>query len=199
LTTFNRRTLLGATIGAATGLLAAPAILRAQAPAMGDIATVLATVPQFSRFLEFAQRGGQLDRLRGTQELTVFVPSNDAIDRNPGLMMNLLGGTTGSQQGTVDEFRTTALLTHHMVAGITTTQSLAGQVRDVASLNGGLLRLDGTATPPTVAIVKPSGGAGSNFGTGAGGQNIQPAARIVTPDLMASNGVVHGIDNLLLP
>jgi uncharacterized surface protein with fasciclin (FAS1) repeats len=199
LTTFNRRTLLGATIGAATGLLAAPAILRAQVASMGDITTVLASVPQFSRFLELAQRGGQLDRMRGTQDLTVFVPSNAAIDRLPGLMMNLLGGTTGSQQGSVDEFRTTALLTHHMLAGVVTTQSFNGQQREVASLNGGLVMLDGTAVPPTVAIVKPSGGAGSNFGTGAGGQNLQPAAKIIMPDLMASNGVVHGIDNMLLP
>ena len=199
MTTFNRRTLLGATIGAAAGMLAAPAILRAQVASMGDITTVLASVPQFSRFLELAQRGGQLDRMRGTQDLTVFVPSNAAIDRLPGLIMNLLGGTTGSQQGSVDEFRTTALLTHHMLAGVITTQSFNGQQREVASINGGLVMLDGTAVPPTIAIVKASGGAGSNFATGAGGQNLQPAAKIIMPDLMASNGVVHGIDNMLLP
>jgi uncharacterized surface protein with fasciclin (FAS1) repeats len=199
LTTFNRRTLLGASIGAAAGLLAAPAILRAQVASMGDITTVLASVSQFSRFLELAQRGGELDRLRGTQELTLFVPSNAAIERNPGLLMNLLGGTTGSQQGSVDEFRTTALLTHHMLAGVITTQSFSGQTRDVASLNGGLVQLNGMAVPATVAIVKPSGGAGSNFATGVGGQNLQPAAKIIMPDLMASNGVVHGIDNMLLP
>ncbi|MDB5370142.1 MAG: Fasciclin domain protein [Roseomonas sp.] len=53
--------------------------------------------------------------------------------------------------------------------------------------------------PPTVAVAHPAGGAASNFGTGAGGLNIQPAARIVMPDLMASNGIVHGVDNALLP
>ncbi|MBC9177088.1 fasciclin domain-containing protein [Pseudoroseomonas ludipueritiae] len=194
--TIQRRTLLGATLGAT---LAAPAVLRAQVASMSDIANTLASVPQFSRFLELAQRGGELVRLRGTQDLTLFVPVNEAIDRHPALMQDLLGTESGNQAGAADQFRLGALLTHHMVAGTVTSQSLAGTVRDMPSINGGLVRLDGRSTPATVAVVKASGGAGSNFGTGAGGQNLQPPARFIMPDLMASNGVVHGIDNLLLP
>jgi uncharacterized surface protein with fasciclin (FAS1) repeats len=194
--TIRRRTLLGATL---TTTLAAPAVLRAQVASMSDIANTLAGVPQFSRFLELAQRGGELVRFRGTQDLTVFVPINAAIDRNPALIQDLLGTESGNQAGSADQFRLGALLTHHMLAGATTTQSLSGVVRDVPTINGGLVRLDGRSTPPTVAVARPSGGPSSNFGTGVGGQNLQPPARIIMPDLMASNGVVHGIDNLLMP
>jgi uncharacterized surface protein with fasciclin (FAS1) repeats len=192
----HRRTLFGASFAAT---LAAPAVLRAQVASMSDIANTLAGVPQFSRFLELAQRGGELVRMRGTQELTVFVPVNAALERNPGLLQDLLGMESGNQAGSADQFRLGALLTHHMLAGVTTTQNLAGQVRDVPTLNGGLVRLDGRSAPATIAVAKPSGGPSSNFGTGVGGQNLQPPARIVMPDLMASNGIVHGIDNVLLP
>ncbi|MBO1076701.1 fasciclin domain-containing protein [Roseomonas marmotae] len=194
--TLKRRALLGATL---TTTLAAPAVLRAQVPSMVNIADTLARVPQFSRFLELAQRGGELDRLRGTQQLTVFVPVNAAIEQQPGLMQDLMGMGSGSQAGTADQFRLGALLTHHMLPGVGTVQSLTGRVQDMPTINGGLVRLDGTATPPTIAVARPSGGPSSNFGTGAGGQSLQPPARIIMPDLMASNGIVHGIDNLLIP
>jgi uncharacterized surface protein with fasciclin (FAS1) repeats len=193
----TRRILFGAALGST---LAAPAILRAQVAVSGDIAKILAGTSEFSRFVEFVQRAGEINTLQGTQALTVFAPTNAAFDRAPvGLLQDLLGQTAGSQSGSPDQFRLRAMVTHHFIAGVATTASMRGAVRDVPSLNGGLVRIDGTGAVPTVAIARPSGGPSSNFGTGAGGQNIQPPARIVFADLMASNGIVQGIDNLLLP
>jgi uncharacterized surface protein with fasciclin (FAS1) repeats len=193
----TRRTIFGAALGTA---LAAPSILRAQVAVAGDIAKVLAGTSEFSRFVELAQRSGQIAQLQGTQAITVFAPTNAAFDRAPvGLLQDLLGQTAGSQAGSPDQVRLTALVTHHMIVGVATTQNMRGAVRDVPSLNGGLVRIDGTGAVPTIAVARPSGGPSSNYATGAGGQNVQPAARIVLADILASNGVVQGIDNLLLP
>ncbi|EHL95476.1 fasciclin domain protein [Acetobacteraceae bacterium AT-5844] len=193
----TRRTVFGAAFGS---MLAAPAVLRAQVAVTGDIATILAGVSDFSRFVEIAQRAGEIDRLKGTQALTVFAPTNAAFDRMPaGLLQDLLGQSQGSQAGSPDQFRLKALVTHHIVAGVVTVQTMRGGQRDIPSLNGGLVRLDGTGSVPTIAVARPSGGPSSNFGTGVGGQNVQPPARIVLADVLASNGVVQGIDHVLLP
>ena len=193
----TRRTVFGAAFG---GMLAAPTILRAQTAVSGDIATLLAGTADFSRFVELAQRAGEIDRMKGTQAITVFAPTNDAFNRMPvGLLQDLLGQTGGSQGGSPDQFRLRALITHHMIAGIVTTQTMRGAERDVPSINGGLVRLDGTGAVPSIAVAHPSGGPASNFGTGVGGQNVQPPARIVMADVLASNGVIQGVDHVLLP
>lgn len=193
----TRRTVFGAAFGS---MLAMPAVLRAQVAVTGDIATILAGVSDFSRFVEIAQRAGEIDRLKGTQALTVFAPTNAAFDRMPaGLLQDLLGQSQGSQAGSPDQFRLKALVTHHIVPGVVTVQTMRGGQRDIPSLNGGLVRLDGTGSVPTIAVARPSGGPSSNFGTGVGGQNVQPPARIVLADVLASNGVVQGIDHVLLP
>ncbi|MDB5370141.1 MAG: Fasciclin domain protein [Roseomonas sp.] len=72
-----------------------------------------------------------MEWLRGTWQLTLFMPSNAALERNPGIMQDPLGNSNGNQAGAADQFRPGALLTHHMVAGIVNAQSFAGAVRDM--------------------------------------------------------------------
>jgi uncharacterized surface protein with fasciclin (FAS1) repeats len=189
-----------ALFGAAGAALAMPLVARAQSLSQGmppDLAGVLAATPQFSKFLELVSRAGFVEDLRGTQPMTLFVPVNIAFDRIPAVVLSEILGNYQTQQS-FDRERLRAMLSHHAVAGARTSSLLMGQVQDVASMNGGLVRIDGRSSPITVAIAAPEGGPRSNFGTGAGGYNIQPPAPLVRMDIPASNGIIHAIDGVLL-
>lgn len=85
-------------------------------------------------------------------------------------------------EGTVEDLlkpenkdKLTAILTYHVVPGKTKSKDLAGQTLSVETLNGAEVAIDGTD------------------GVTIGG------ATVVTPDVYASNGVIHVIDTVLLP
>jgi uncharacterized surface protein with fasciclin (FAS1) repeats len=67
------------------------------------------------------------------------------------------------------------ILTYHIVADKLTSQGLAGKKTTVESVEGSALTIDGTS--------------GLSVGD----------ARVVTPDVAASNGVIHIIDTVLAP
>lgn len=68
-----------------------------------------------------------------------------------------------------------AILTYHVVPGAVTSDQLAGQRLTVATVNGGTVHVDGTQ------------GVAVNDAT------------VTTADIVASNGVIHVIDAVLLP
>jgi uncharacterized surface protein with fasciclin (FAS1) repeats len=68
-----------------------------------------------------------------------------------------------------------AILTYHVVAGAVTSDQLAGQRLTVATVNGANIHIDGRKG---VKVNK---------------------SRVTTADIMASNGVIHVIDRVLLP
>ena len=68
-----------------------------------------------------------------------------------------------------------AILTYHVVPGAVTSDQLAGQRLSVATVNGESVHVDGTA------------------GVTVDGANV------TTADIIASNGVIHVIDSVLLP
>ncbi len=191
----NRRVLLGA--GAA--LLASPAILRAQT-APRDLAGTLAADADIARFGQIAERTNLGPRLKGSQPLTVFAPSMAAWNAVPTpLLQDLLGSSQGSSASSADPVRLAALVGIHIVEGSHSAASLKDRVQDVRTLNGGLVRLDGRAVPPTIAVTAPEGGPRGNNQTGVGGFNVQAPAKITRADIMASNGMIHIIDGVLLP
>lgn len=69
----------------------------------------------------------------------------------------------------------TGVLTYHVVAGAVMSESLAGQKIDVETVQGGTISIDGTD------------------GVTVNGVNV------VTADIVATNGVIHVIDGVLLP
>jgi uncharacterized surface protein with fasciclin (FAS1) repeats len=68
-----------------------------------------------------------------------------------------------------------AILTYHVVPGAVTSDQLAGQRLSVATVNGETVHVDGTD-----------------------GVTVDNAT-VTTADIMASNGVIHVIDTVLLP
>jgi len=68
-----------------------------------------------------------------------------------------------------------AILTYHVVPGAVTSDQLAGQRLSVATVNGADVHIDGT-----------------------NGVTVEEA-NVTTADIIASNGVIHVIDSVLLP
>ncbi|WP_108813600.1 fasciclin domain-containing protein [Loktanella sp. Alg231-35] len=68
-----------------------------------------------------------------------------------------------------------AILTYHVVPGAVTSDQLAGQRMSVATVNGANVHIDGT-----------------------NGVTVEDAT-VTTADIIASNGVIHVIDSVLLP
>lgn len=202
---YTRRLALGA-----AALLATPAILRAQTviqaapgtsplPSAPDLPNRLAASPEFSKFVELLQVSGMINDLRGTQPLTVFAPTNAAIDSIPAIVLQDLTGRSQRQDASPDTVRLRALVAHHVISGQHLSPEFLGRVQDVPSRNGGLVRVDGSGRVMTVKVAVPEGGASSNYATGAGGFNIQPPAEVVRADIMASNGVIHAINGVMIP
>ena len=68
-----------------------------------------------------------------------------------------------------------AILTYHVVPGAVTSDQLVGQRIDVATVNGATVHIDGT-----------------------NGVRVNQST-VTTADIIASNGVIHVIDQVLLP
>lgn len=135
----------------------------------GDIVAVAAEAGQFSTLLAAAQAAGLVETLRGPGPFTVFAPTDAAF--------------AGLGQGTVEDLlkpenrtRLQSILTYHVVPGRIFAADLLGRTARPRTVQGETLRVDGR-----------QGGVAVN------------TARVVAPDVVASNGVIHVIDRVLLP
>ncbi|TCP39703.1 fasciclin domain-containing protein [Rhodovulum marinum] len=161
----NRRTAISTL--AATGLAAA---LAACAPMKStpDIVDIAASNDQFSTLVAAVTAADLVGTLKGDGPFTVFAPTNAAFDAlPPGTVETLLKPENKDQLVKV--------LTYHVVPGAVTSDQLAGQRLNVATVQGQTVHVDGTHG---VRVNK---------------------ARVTSADIMASNGVIHVIDKVLLP
>jgi uncharacterized surface protein with fasciclin (FAS1) repeats len=161
----HRRSLLRAGT-AALGLAA----LTACAPmaTTPDIVDIAASSDQFSTLVAAVQAAGLVDTLKGEGPFTVFAPTNAAFAAlPPGTVDNLLKPENRDQL--------VAILTYHVVPGRVTSDQLAGQRLDVATVQGATVHIDGR-----------------------NGVRVN-RANVTQADILASNGVIHRIDSVLLP
>lgn len=162
----NRRTVFK--LAGATGLAA---LISACAPAntstgFADVVTTLAGNSQFSTLVAAVGAAGLVETLQGPGPFTVFAPTDAAFAAlPPGTVEGLLA----------DPEALAAILTYHVVPGAVTSDQLAGQRLDVATVNGATVHVNGT-----------------------NGVTVNNAT-VTQADIMASNGVIHRIDTVLLP
>jgi uncharacterized surface protein with fasciclin (FAS1) repeats len=153
---------------AAIGLAA---LVSACAPMMDDgddIVDIAASNPDFSTLVAAVSAAGLVDTLKGDGPFTVFAPTNAAFAALPaGTVESLL----------LPENRDTliSILTYHVVPGAVTSDQLAGQRIDVATVQGDTVHINGTH-----------------------GVRVNDAT-VTTADIIANNGVIHVIDTVLLP
>jgi len=133
-----------------------------------DIVDIAAANGDFSTLVTAVQTAGLVETLKGDGPFTVFAPTNAAFAALPeGTVENLLKPENKDQL--------VKILTYHVVPGAVTSDQLAGQRRDVATVQGQSVHVNGT-----------------------NGVKVNKST-VTTADIMASNGVIHVIDKVLLP
>jgi uncharacterized surface protein with fasciclin (FAS1) repeats len=147
------------------------AIDRVLLPPAGNIVEVAAANPNFTYLVAAVQRAGLVNALAGAGPLTVFAPTNQAF-------MDAGFPTIASIQA-APASALIPILTYHVLAGRAFSSDISnGQV---------LTMLSGGTT--TISLVN---------GVQIDGAGSAPS-NIIQTDIMATNGVIHAIDRVLLP
>ncbi|MBI1233765.1 MAG: fasciclin domain-containing protein [Alphaproteobacteria bacterium] len=172
------RTLFTAT--AALALLAAPAFADGQAKTdhhassdhhamQADIVDTAVNAGSFNTLVAAVQSAGLEDTLRGDGPFTVFAPTDEAFAALPE-------GTVESLLMPENRDQLVAILTYHVVAGEYMSGDLAGQALSVETVQGDTVDIDAT------------------------GDNVMvDGATVIMADVDASNGVIHVINEVIMP
>jgi uncharacterized surface protein with fasciclin (FAS1) repeats len=154
---------------AGTGIFAlALAACAPMTPKEPDIVDVAASAGTFNTLVAAVKAAGLEETLRGDGPFTVFAPTDEAFAALPA-------GTVDSLLLPENRDKLVAILTYHVVPGAVTSDQLAGQRKDVATVQGSTVHIDGRKG---VKVDK---------------------SRVTTADIRASNGVIHVIDRVLMP
>jgi len=167
--TINGSSVVAADIAAKTGVI--HAIDHVLMPPTGNIVEEAAANPNFSYLVAAVQRAGLVDALAGAGPLTVFAPTNHAFIG--------AGFPTIASIEAADPSALVPILTYHVVAGrVFSSDLMDGQM--VTMLSGGMTTISLTS------------------GAQIDGANSAPS-NIIQTDVLATNGVIHAIDKVLLP
>jgi uncharacterized surface protein with fasciclin (FAS1) repeats len=156
-------------LGSLTGLAAAGGGAKQE----GNIVQELSGSDNFSTLVALVGAAGLGDALSGDTELTVFAPTNKAFERlaqdNPELFAAVLA----------DPSLLTSVLLYHVAAGEVDAATIVG-LSSVETLLGA-----------DVAVSIKNGSVRLN----ADAEN----AKVYAADIQATNGVIHGITQVLIP
>jgi uncharacterized surface protein with fasciclin (FAS1) repeats len=123
----------------------------------------------FTTLVTAVSEAGLVETLQGEGPFTVFAPTDAAFEKLPA-------GTVADLLKPENRDTLTQILTYHVVPGKVTSGDIAGKALDAETVAGLPLSIDAT-------------GAGVMVG----------GATVTTADVMASNGVIHIIDTVLIP
>lgn len=143
----------------------------------------LAGMPDYSRMVNAVTHSHMVNDLRTMQNVTIFAPTNRAIDAVSSMVVDRLfprDPAGGARQA--DPILATAAIQAHVVQGRMPAAALAQGVQ-LTTIAGSQLIFAGPASGESGATI-----------TGPGGVS----ARIVQGDIPCSNGVIHGIDAALV-
>jgi uncharacterized surface protein with fasciclin (FAS1) repeats len=186
-----------------------------------DLVQAAKQAGQLNDFLRVLEAVDMVGVLEGEGPLTVFAPTDDAFDRlPPGMLDRLL---EKENRNALE-----AIIQAHIVpdAAIMANEFL-GRAVEVPTLGGGTLAIGGAEGIILLAPIEPSiteiegqavvqqttmatpvslvlAEAPQRFARNAAratppGEELIGVATVVAPDLVAANGVIHGIDLVLLP
>jgi uncharacterized surface protein with fasciclin (FAS1) repeats len=200
--------------------LAVPITLGAWTVQAADIIQTAEEFGRFDGFLHLLEATGVDEKLKGQGPLTVFAPIDEAFGQlPPGVLEWLLAEETGKALE--------AVIQSHIVPGAALlAEDLLDREVELETLGGTKLGVGGTAgvilvvpleatitevkdraepkseTIPASAIVveAPQDAVASTEPfTVPTEQELTAVAMVVQPDIEADNGVIHGIDLVLLP
>jgi len=138
-----------------------------------NIVEIAAGNPDFSTLVAALQAAGLVETLSGPGPFTVFAPTNAAFAALPA-------GTADTLLLPENRDQLVSILTYHVVPGQITSDQLIGTRQSVTTVQGGTLDVNGIQS-------KANSGVRVND------------ANVISADIIASNGVIHVIDGVLLP
>lgn len=166
----NRKSkIIQANVEASNGVI--HAIDKVILPADKSVVQTAIAAPDFSILVEAVVAAGLVDTLSGTGPFTVFAPTNDAF----ASLLTELGVT--KTQLLADTALLTKVLTYHVVPGLVLKADVPVNA-PIATVEGGTFTVG-----PTLAITDQRGRQSS----------------IIAADVLASNGVIHVLDKVILP
>ncbi|SHH59722.1 fasciclin domain-containing protein [Winogradskyella jejuensis] len=136
--------------------------------------------PNYNSLLKLVNQAQMIDAVKGLSDVTFFAPTNAAINRLP--------------EGTYDNLRLPQnleklqnILKYHIVQGETDAATLLATLKDMdtpyrlKTLTGGYISL--RLVEGDIIITDEHG----------------TESKVSEPDIETSNGVIHGIENVLIP
>lgn len=149
---------------------AAPAVVPASLPSGGpDLVETAVSAGSFNTLVAAVQAAGLVDTLKGDGPFTVFAPTDEAFAKLPA-------GTVESLLLPENKAQLTEILTYHVVPGAVTAGQLAGKRLAPDTVQGRPLAINATSNAVMVND-----------------------AHVVSADVLASNGVIHVVDRVILP
>jgi uncharacterized surface protein with fasciclin (FAS1) repeats len=141
------------------------------APAQ-TVVEIAAGNPEFSTLVSAVEAVDLAETLSGDGPFTVFAPTNAAFEALPA-------GTLESLLEPANKQQLADILTYHVVPATVMAKDV--EPGDVTTVNGA-----------TFEVAAENGGVTITDGQGG-------TAKVVTTDIVASNGVIHVIDAVLIP
>ena len=160
-------------IHAIDAVLVPPSLSQPPAPTQ-SIVQIASGNPDFSTLVSLVQKAGLVEAISAPGPFTVFAPTNEAFAK--------LAKAAPATYAAVlaDPALLAKVLTYHVVAGdIKSAQAIA-----VAQQNG---------------TVKPLEGEPISLSLKDGKLTLNGSATVVTADILATNGVIHVIDTVIVP
>jgi uncharacterized surface protein with fasciclin (FAS1) repeats len=138
-------------------------------PRRGDIIDVAVGAGSFNTLAAALTAAGLVDTLKGNGPFTVFAPTDAAFAKLPA-------GTVENLLKPENRSQLVSILTYHVVPGDIRANQLLGKVTPARTVQGARVSVNGT-----VGRVRVNG------------------VNVVSADVLASNGVIHVIDTVLMP
>ena len=160
---------LAASAVLATTSIASASTTAPQARTSQNIVQVASGAPQFSTLVSLIKKAGLVKTLSGKGPFTVLAPTNAAFAKVPKATLNKIAS---------NKAMLTKVLTYHVIAGKAPASA-------VVKLNGQDVK---TVEGSTIAVSVMGGKVYLNGKT-----------KVTKTDIMASNGVIHQINGVLLP
>lgn len=145
-----------------------------------DIVDIAASMDDFSTLVAAVKAADLVDALKGEGPLTVFAPNNAAFNQLPkGTVETLL---KPESKGTL-----ASILTYHVLAGKFTASDI---VKAIKANGGGFM----AKTLQGEEIHAALSGSDVILTDSKGNKS-----KVIVTDVMASNGVIHAIENVVMP
>jgi uncharacterized surface protein with fasciclin (FAS1) repeats len=139
------------------------------APAEKDIVVTAVEAGKFNTLVAAVKAADLVETLQSPGPFTVFAPTDAAFDKLPA-------GTVEDLLKPENKAKLVEILTYHVVSGVVPASAVVGKKVDADSVQGSKIMIDGMD-----------------------GVVLNGSAKVVTADVIASNGVIHVIDTVILP